>query len=105
SMPTTLSSLYFSPFPYTTLFRSDHLRHRREIIDCVERQARIERRSDRGAVGVLQDGVAVGRRLGDVRGRDGAAGARAVLADHRRSDEHTTEIQSLTNPVCRLLPE
>src|SRR5205085_6603813 len=29
----------------------------------------------------------------------------AVDRDERRSEEHTSELQSPTNPVCRLLPE
>src|SRR5437016_6912197 len=32
-------------------------------------------------------------------------GQRVTLADVERSEEHTSELQSLTNLVCRLLPE
>src|SRR5437016_12652938 len=66
-------------FPYTTLFRSGVLREPAE-----------DHLAGRG----LQDA-----RHGDV----------GVLADHAarvvRSEEHTSELQSLTNLVCRLLLE
>src|SRR5438046_4091578 len=70
-------------FPYTTLFRS-----------------------------VLRAVVPVRRRRGDLAG-DPAAGESGadrpvVRRDHRprpRSEEHTSELQSLTNLVCRLLLE
>src|SRR2546428_8257520 len=68
-------------FPYTTLFRS--------------RSAR----------------APVVRRLGDLRGdargacgRGLARAARGVLRDHR-SEEHTSELQSRSDLVCRLLLE
>ena len=52
----------------------------------VERQAVVERGRDRRAVGVLQDGVAVGRRFRDRVGGERAAGAGAVLDDHRLAE-------------------
>src|SRR2546427_8534123 len=67
-------------FPYTTLFRSER--------------------------------VAVGRRLGDESGTDRSGRAGTVLDDERlaqgigeRSEEHTSELQSQSNLVCRLLLE
>src|SRR5262249_62121262 len=50
------------------------------------------------------------RRLSDVAGRvrdlDGASfGEAHAIDDPRRSEEHTSELQSLTNLVCRLLLE
>src|SRR5437016_6349575 len=66
-------------FPYTTLFRSDGPQ------------------------------VPPGRGLADGRGHavgaveDGGAGGDVV--DTLRSEEHTSELQSLTNLVCRLLLE
>ena len=66
--------------------RGDDLRHRDEVPDHVERQRAVDRRADRLAVGVLQDRVAVGRRLGDRVGRDVAGGARPVLDDHRLAE-------------------
>src|SRR2546430_8478957 len=71
-------------FPYTTLFRS-------------------RRRGDRaGQAGVRADrGVGEGpRRLHRERG---PAGAR--VRDGGRSEEHTSELQSQSNLVCRLLLE
>src|SRR5688572_31746560 len=69
-------------FPYTTLFRS--------IVDGQEHVARLQ--SDR-----------IGRRPGcDVAGHDLAPG---TPADAIRSEEHTSELQSQSNLVCRLLLE
>src|SRR5437016_10681217 len=73
-------------FPYTTLFRSkDHARpegaqrgHREEVW----RAGHHQRRCDRGK--------------GDRAARP---------AREHRSEEHTSELQSLTNLVCRLLLE
>ena len=59
----------------------DELRHRREVVDRVERQAVVERGRDGGAVGVLQDGVAIRRRFRDLVGGERAAGAGAILDD------------------------
>src|SRR5438093_4116867 len=63
-------------FPYTTLFRSQHFEHgRQEVAALAERRAEAVRRP---------------------------------LQRHRldqRSEEHTSELQSLTNLVCRLLLE
>src|SRR2546430_9028844 len=77
-------------FPYTTLFRSvvavraDELR----ALACVVlRQQALDRRRRREArVAVVE--IAVG--VGEV---------------HRRSEEHTSELQSQSNLVCRLLLE
>src|SRR5262249_61635178 len=40
-----------------------------------------------------------------LRRRAGPCGSRSVAAQPRRSEEHTSELQSLTNLVCRLLLE
>src|SRR2546425_8780408 len=82
-------------FPYTTLFRSRFARFRLESRVDADAQ-----RGDRGAAGR-------GRHArGDRRDRqardepsDGAVDAR------RRSEEHTSELQSLAYLVCRLLLE
>src|SRR2546430_12845736 len=75
-------------FPYTTLFRS---RGRRagECRDCVPTGLPV-------AAGV---GAGDGGRVGN-RGREARAGA-----DPERSEEHTSELQSQSNLVCRLLLE
>src|SRR5262249_59971859 len=39
------------------------------------------------------------------RSAGGASGARKLVGNTRRSEEHTSELQSLTNLVCRLLLE
>src|SRR5688572_32625808 len=63
-------------FPYTTLFRS-----RDEAGDRVDR-----------GIGVLPQRLLQGRARGEHAGR-------------RRSEEHTSELQSQSNLVCRLLLE
>src|SRR5256885_6725288 len=71
-------------FPYTTLFRSDQPRGD-------------QRRGREGPVGVpdLRQGLEAGRR----RALDRA------VPDAARSEEHTSELQSPCNLVCRLLLE
>src|SRR5260370_13673560 len=69
-------------FPYTTLFRSLFVPAGvRELV---------------GAAGVDRD-RAVGPRL--------FGAGKAARQDHRRSEEHTSELQSHLNLVCRLLLE
>src|SRR5258706_11760535 len=63
-------------FPYTTLFRSGrHVRHAR----CSGELAKAQPRRDEGP--------------------------ESLRRDRYRSEEHTSELQSLTNLVCRLLLE
>src|SRR2546430_5794473 len=79
-------------FPYTTLFRS-HAHHEGLAIGCVGRlvpekgidtllQALAENRAHRWHLTVVGDGP-----------------------DRERSEEHTSELQSQSNLVCRLLLE
>src|SRR5437016_11735971 len=88
-----LSHLFFSLlqrtprstlFPYTTLFRSG-----------LERNIRAESHA-------LQTGEAI-----DFDRASSSSGRRSVEVDSlpSRSEEHTSELQSLTNLVCRLLLE
>src|SRR5687767_15452831 len=81
-------------FPYTTLFRSIDVRV--------------------GVPVVVEDGARRGQSLVPLRGLgDGGSGAqRVVLVPHMggtqrggRSEEHTSELQSLAYLVCRLLLE
>src|SRR5687767_15487317 len=80
-------------FPYTTLFRStltDDLAHVRGIVRV---------RDGQGSAGARPPGR-----------RDLAHGAEPLLglpepAGHLRSEEHTSELQSLAYLVCRLLLE
>src|SRR5262249_60410995 len=85
-LPSPLSTLSFlmirrpprsTLFPYTTLFRS---------LDCLGPFLGGHHRGVGGALGVLHQGA------------DPLGGA-------ARSEEHTSELQSLTNLVCRLLLE
>src|SRR5438046_8568953 len=76
-----------TPFPYTTLFRSPRGGGGRRPSDV------------RGLRGPLHRRSGIARRL--LRRRERGAGARAEV----RSEEHTSELQSLTNLVCRLLLE
>src|SRR5258706_8061153 len=74
-------------FPYTTLFRS-----------VIQRLA-CQRLFDGGAAGGLG-----AQALDLVEGGDQGADLRREAAQ-ARSEEHTSELQSLTNLVCRLLLE
>src|SRR2546430_8755102 len=67
-------------FPYTTLFRSDRL----------------------PGLGVAVGGLGVRKRANLVEAGDVGAGKAVGLA---RSEEHTSELQSQSNLVCRLLLE
>src|SRR5258705_8326332 len=71
-------------FPYTTLFRSDRQARRAPI-----RRARLQ-----------PDAVSAADRIPDAR-RPAAEGA----GNPGRSEEHTSELQSLRHLVCRLLLE
>src|SRR5437016_14395112 len=92
-------------FPYTTLFRSRIARVQGER---ERRLLRIRDRADRGvhgtriAVRVTAPSVdGAPRRSARCHGCAGdAEGGGAV--DAHRSEEHTSELQSLTNLVCRL---
>src|SRR2546425_4084864 len=66
-------------FPYTTLFRSAHPRHRRP--DGADHAHREDRRRSRAAADAGHSKI------------------------ERRSEEHTSELQSLAYLVCRLLLE
>src|SRR5258706_11394203 len=83
-------------FPYTTLFRSELVAHGRdeialELVDAAE------------ARHVLRDDDRAGLLAGRGAERRGAHQVVAIAVG--RSEEHTSELQSLTNLVCRLLLE
>src|SRR5690606_41708255 len=91
-------------FPYTTLFRSALAGHRRS-----QERAR-GRRGSRAAAGRTERGDGGGAALRDARrpyGRDGRHLRRDGLGQGGggapRSEEHTSELQSRENLVCRLL--
>src|SRR2546426_8322285 len=74
-------------FPYTTLFRSQRAGQGRRVV------------AKRAADGPQL----LGHRVGRCRALRGALRQRA--ADDPRSEEHTSELQSPCNLVCRLLLE
>src|SRR5258706_6127455 len=79
-------------FPYTTLFRSRHI----GLLGDQNRHALFEQFNRR-----------IGSRRRPEQRRHPVAGLRPALAAAgvSRSEEHTSELQSLTNLVCRLLLE
>src|SRR2546427_8944114 len=79
-------------FPYTTLFRS--LGRRRDLSD----------RSGGGRSAAGGGGAASARQMGGSDGHPARAPGRALAAPPR-SEEHTSELQSQSNLVCRLLLE
>src|SRR2546430_4522941 len=86
-------------FPYTTLFRS---RERRPLFAAPRRRPRRRRRRRKGACAAQYERLsqpdpppAAGRRR--------ARRLRALRP--ARSEEHTSELQSQSNLVCRLLPD
>src|SRR3712207_8885001 len=82
-------------FPYTTLFRSDGLGARK----LRRARRRMEAAAAKGRKADRDDHEPGGARRG--RGRGGAARCPA----RRRSEEHTSELQSRQYLVCRLLLE
>src|SRR2546430_5043173 len=77
-------------FPYTTLFRSDPLEHRRA-------QRIVGRRREVAFARAHVDVRALHTHLHVVK--------LAVVGVRDRSEEHTSELQSQSNLVCRLLLE
>src|SRR3712207_7705672 len=81
-------------FPYTTLFRSFSA----STLSLTEKRPR-------RLAGLPQDPIAPGARS-DGDGDDGASGARfSTPPSPKRSEEHTSELQSRQYLVCRLLLE
>src|SRR2546427_3085560 len=79
-------------FPYTTLFRSLHVRH---LLGPL-----VDEQHDEVDLGmVFDDGV------GELLEEDGLAGLGWRNDEAARSEEHTSELQSQSNLVCRLLLE
>src|SRR2546425_3328859 len=72
-------------FPYTTLFRSPHRRPDADPLERLERRAGVPHRLH------VEDG----------RG----AAEQQLCGAEQRSEEHTSELQSLAYLVCRLLLE
>src|SRR5438093_6639666 len=74
-------------FPYTTLFRSPEVARLTQALDDVQRR-----------LGELEERMDFAERL---LAKERVAERQACA----RSEEHTSELQSLTNLVCRLLLE
>src|SRR2546430_12153836 len=81
-------------FPYTTLFRSPRGRTRKRV-SSTEKARRA-----RGL-----GGRRLGRRRRPVPHLDRVRRRLGAARDARRSEEHTSELQSQSNLVCRLLLE
>src|SRR2546430_12515642 len=84
-------------FPYTTLFRSLAV----DLI--VARGLFAEQARELGDAGVIQRRRSSRRRLARVGATVGAE--HAAVGQRARSEEHTSELQSQSNLVCRLLLE
>src|SRR2546425_8650888 len=83
-------------FPYTTLFRSHHA-HRRGLLPQKQIAALLANAKSDGYIS-----PAAWRRADIERERNGN---RSSAPGRRRSEEHTSELQSLAYLVCRLLLE
>src|SRR3712207_8442645 len=79
-------------FPYTTLFRSHHAGD-----ECADDEQPAERRAEARN--------RVRRRQCEQQRERRAQGRRDDAVDERRSEEHTSELQSRQYLVCRLLLE
>src|SRR4051812_49840703 len=77
-------------FPYTTLFRSDMRVH-----DAGTRQRQVH----------VLDAPALGNEHRRADARRAVVGDRCRARARQRSEEHTSELQSHVNLVCRLLVE
>src|SRR5690606_40262710 len=86
------------PLPYTPLFRSPGLRHAREL-----GRARQHAAHPAHPASAPRGGGAA--RLQELRGAQPREQDGAERPSGRRSEEHTSELQSRENLVCRLLLE
>src|SRR2546429_6721192 len=82
-------------FPYTTLFRSFGSGASFEKVRPVDEHHHI---------GVLLDRARFAQ-IGELRATLVALGSARELAEHQRSEEHTSELQSRLHLACRLLLE
>src|SRR5262249_58623151 len=89
-------------FPYTTLFRSDRSApSRRRDLPARDRPLALTVRAPRPSGRRGSAAVVLGRITRLVSEGD----PRVLQIAIARSEEHTSELQSLTNLVCRLLPD
>src|SRR2546430_13719752 len=81
-------------FPYTTLFRSEPHRQAKQVADHNRKDVAVGARARRADA--ERSGLHV---------REAPDAARGVERADARSEEHTSELQSQSNIVCRLLLE
>src|SRR5207237_7997166 len=90
-------------FPYTTLFRSVA-----EAIPQLKKVARLEveevMRVGSSAI-TLEQWLTLARRINEIFAREPEVKGVVVTHGSNRSEEHTSELQSHLNLVCRLLLE
>src|SRR5256885_12674146 len=91
-------------FPYTTLFRSQHRVDVAARVGGVLVADQLRHPQREQAAGFLAQRRAALEQVG-VDPTVGAQGRQLALADLVRSEEHTSELQSPCNLVCRLLLE
>src|SRR5690606_40717383 len=89
----------FTLFPYTPLFRSGGRDRQRRLS-----AGRWDRDHQQPALAALAEGIARGPRPAG-RARDQRLRGRGQCGGPPRSEEHTSELQSRENLVCRLLLE
>src|SRR5690242_21221605 len=87
-------------FPYTTLFRSDHGGNAGEVLHQHARRPVLDLARDRALLQPIDHRLEV-----VARDRLPVLETQEVLEQHFRSEEHTSELQSHVNLVCRLLLE
>src|SRR5690606_41287923 len=94
-----------APLPYTTLFRSlTRFAAKLQDFDLASgRQLRIDPGDETPELTALAD--AFNQMLARLRAERRAGARAALLAQERRSEEHTSGLQSRENLVCRLLLE
>src|SRR5688572_32022336 len=87
-------------FPYTTLFRSLQV-----LSNLLGNALKFTPEMGQVTLRARRDGDAVRIDVEDTRHPGGGAGARLRRVLAGRSEEHTSELQSQSNLVCRLLLE
>src|SRR5256885_9388696 len=89
-------------FPYTTLFRSDRVRHAAKTASDTASKWSDQARS--AAAGLSETGQATASSFQDTARETADSAADAASSSYAaRSEEHTSELQSPCNLVCRLL--
>src|SRR2546430_9266225 len=91
-------------FPHTPLFRFSRAHADAAAVGGPGRVDRVRRAEGAAPVGRCAIGAVVGARVRPAARRDEAART-STRAARRRSEEHTSELQSQSNLVCRLLLE